>query len=75
MMTRQGTASSEIINALEIRTRASAKDPFDISIPRFAGMADLNAYVMRLRSESGLEEDAIENFYRKYKEKYFNRAA
>jgi hypothetical protein len=72
-MIRQGLPAPEILNALEVRTRASSKDPFDIGTPRFANMADLNAYVARLRNESDLEEDGIEHFYRKYKEKYFTR--
>ena len=72
-MIRRSIAVSEIVNALEVRTRASSKDPFDISIPRFVGIPDLNAYVQRLKSESALENEAIEHFYLKYKEKYFTR--
>ena len=72
-MIRQGLAVNQIVNALEVRTRASSKDPFDLTTPRFLGMADLNAYVLRLRNESSLEKEAIENFYRKYVEKYLTR--
>jgi hypothetical protein len=72
-MIRQGHAPSAIINALEVRTRASAKDPFDLTSMRFPFMPDLNAYVHRLRLEGKYPEEAIENFYRKYIEKYFRK--
>lgn len=72
-MIRQGIAVNQIVNALEVRTRASSKDPFDLTTPRFPGMPDLNAYVSRLRNESSLEKEAIENFYRKYIDKYLTR--
>lgn len=65
-------SSSEILNRLEVRTRATKFDPLDASIPRFSSMRDLNACVSRLKSEGDLPEEAIDGFYRKYKEKYFN---
>jgi hypothetical protein len=72
-MLQKNVSVSEITNALEVRTRASAKDPFDISFPRFVNMHDLSAYIMRLKSETDLESEAIDNFYRKYIEKYFQK--
>ena len=71
-MIRRNTGVSEIVNALEIRTRSSARDPLDISTARFMGLPDLNAYVHKLISEGNLEGEAIENFYRKYKEKFLS---
>jgi len=70
-MLRNQVNPSSIANALEIRTRATKQDPLDISLPRFATIPDLNAFVQRLKEESDLEAEAIDNFYRKYKEKYF----
>ena len=46
--------------------------PLDISLKRFANMTDLNAYVIRLKQESDLPKDAVDNFYRSYKEKFLN---
>jgi hypothetical protein len=72
-MIRQGEMPSTIVNALEIRTRASSKDPFDLTCMRFPFMPDLNAYAHRLRLEGKYADEAIENFYRKYIEKYFKK--
>ena len=72
-MVRRNLAVSEIVNALEVRSRASSKDPFDISIPRFPNKPDLDAYMQRLLNDPNMEREAIENFYRKYNEKYFKR--
>lgn len=69
-MLRSQASPTTIANALEIRTRAAAQDPLDISTPRFASMPDLNAYIYRLRNETDLSSEAVDNFYRKYKEKY-----
>jgi hypothetical protein len=70
-MLSKGRSPEEILNSLEVRTRAPKFDPLDVSMPRFSSMRDLNACVFRLRSEGNLPEEAIDNFYRKYKEKYF----
>lgn len=70
-MIRNQMSPTSIANALEIRTRAQSQDPLDISIPRFSSMPDLNAYIHRLKNESSLPGEAVDNFYRKYKEKYF----
>ena len=72
-MIRKGLDASTIVNALEIRTRAPRFDPFHLDAPRFASMNDLNAYVFKLRHEEKEQPEAIEHFYRKYKDKYFNR--
>ena len=69
---RKGVSPSAISNELEIRTRAPKQDPLDISIRRFASMIDLNAYVLRLRNESDLPKEAVDNFYSKYKEKHLS---
>ena len=69
---RKGVDPSAISNELEIRTRAPKQDPLDISIRRFASMIDLNAYVLRLRNESDLPKEAVDNFYSKYKEKHLS---
>ena len=70
-MLRNQLPPTSIANALEVRTRAQNQDPLDISIPRFSSMPDLNAYIYRLKNESSLPAEAIDNFYRKYREKYF----
>jgi hypothetical protein len=67
---RKGATPTAIANELEIRTRAPKQDPLDISLKRFSNMLDLNAYVLRLRNESELPIEAVDNFYRKYKEKH-----
>lgn len=59
-----------IVNALEIRTRAPKADPFSIEHPRFLKVKDLNAYVLQLRREGKYPMEEIENFYRKYLNKY-----
>ena len=69
---RKGVSPSAISNELEIRTRAPKQDPLDISIKRFISMVDLNAYVLRLRNESDLPKEAVDNFYSKYKEKHLS---
>lgn len=68
---RKGLNAGAISNELEVRTRAPKQDPFDLSQKRFINMIDLNAYVLRLRNQSDLPNEAVDNFYRKYKEKYF----
>ncbi|NOS92999.1 MAG: hypothetical protein HOP30_13830 [Cyclobacteriaceae bacterium] len=68
---RKGLNAGAISNELEVRTRAPKQDPFDLSKKRFINMIDLNAYVLRLRNQSDLPNEAVDNFYRKYKEKYF----
>jgi hypothetical protein len=70
-MLRQQATVTDIANALEVRTRASRVDPLDMSFPRFASMIDLNAYVHLLRGKAEIPSDAIDDFYRKYKTKYF----
>ena len=72
-MIRKGVDATAIVNALEIRTRASRFDPLYLEAPRFGSMNDLNAYVYKLRQEGKEEIEAVENFYRKYKEKYFTQ--
>ncbi|MBX2943590.1 MAG: hypothetical protein KF860_14725 [Cyclobacteriaceae bacterium] len=72
-MIRNQSTVTTIANALEVRTRAPKQDPLDISRPRFASLIDLNAYVHRLKSDSDLPSEAIENFYRKYTSKYFDK--
>jgi hypothetical protein len=72
-MQRKGTPVPSIINALEVRTRAPKLDPFFLDTPRFSHINDLNAYVFRLRNEGKFPKEEIENFYRKYKEKYFKK--
>jgi len=69
---RKGLNPTAISNELEIRTRAPKHDPLDFSIRRFASMIDLNAYVVRLKTDSDLPADAVDNFYRRYKEIHFN---
>ncbi|HRJ31365.1 MAG TPA: hypothetical protein PLV21_02295 [Cyclobacteriaceae bacterium] len=69
-MIERNQQASAIINALEIRTRASKFDPLDTSRPRFTKMRDLNACVYRLKQEGQFTEEAIDAFYRKYKELY-----
>lgn len=71
-MVHRQVPPSEIVNRLEVRTRAERFDPLDTSTPRLSSMRDLNACVTRLRTEGNYSEEAIEAFYRKYKEKYFN---
>jgi hypothetical protein len=71
-LVRKGVSPSAISNELEIRTRAPKQDPLDISIKRFISMIDLNAYVLRLRNESDLPKEAVDNFYSKYKEKHLS---
>jgi hypothetical protein len=70
MVLKQVTPS-EIVNRLEVRTRAPRFDPLDTSIPRFTSMRDLNSCVSRLKSDGDFPDEAINNFYRSYKEKYF----
>lgn len=70
-MVRNQASVTTIANALEVRTRAQQQDPLDISIPRFSSMPDLNAYIHRLKTHTDLSGEAVDNFYRKYKEKYF----
>jgi hypothetical protein len=70
-MVRNQASVTTIANALEVRTRAQHQDPLDISIPRFSSMPDLNAYIHRLKNHTDLSGEAVDNFYRKYKEKYF----
>lgn len=70
-MLRNGASVSQIANALEIRTRSRGIDPLDISTPRFASISDLNAYVHLLGSKSDLSQEVIQDFYNKYKGKYF----
>ena len=72
-MLRRGIPIPTIINTLEVRTRAPRVDPFFLDTPRFATLNDLNAYVFRLRQEGKFEKEEIENFYRKYLEKYFKK--
>lgn len=72
-MIRKGIDATAIVNALEVRTRATRFDPLYLDTPRFSSMNDLNAYVYKLRQEEKEEIEAIENFYRKYKEKYFTQ--
>lgn len=69
---RNGKNPTAIANELQVRTRAPKFDPLDISLKRFANMTDLNAYVIRLKQESDLPKDAVDNFYRSYKEKFLN---
>lgn len=69
---RNRQSPSAIANELQVRTRAPKLDPLDISLRRFSNMIDLNAYVIRLRSDSDLPKEAVDNFYRSYKEKYLN---
>lgn len=71
-MIEMGRSISEIVNALEVRTKASPQDPLDISVCRFPTMRDLNAYVVYLKTETDIPHDAIDSFYEKYKQKYFN---
>ncbi|HEY0652245.1 MAG TPA: hypothetical protein VGD65_03915 [Chryseosolibacter sp.] len=70
-MLRNQASVTEITNALEVRTRASRLDPLDITSPRFASIVDLNAYVHLLKNRSDIPPDALEDFYHKYKAKYF----
>ncbi len=70
-MIRKGQNPTIISNELEVRTRAPKQDPLDISVRRFSNMNDLNAYVIRLKTETDLPKEAIDNFYKKYKEKHF----
>jgi hypothetical protein len=70
-MVRNQATVTDISNALEVRTRAPRQDPLDITFPRFASITDLNAYVHLMRSKSDIPSDAIEDFYNKYKSKYF----
>ncbi len=72
-MIRKGIDATAIVNALEVRTRAPRFDPLYLEAPRFGSMNDLNAYVYKLRQDGKEEIEAIENFYRKYKEKYFTK--
>ena len=68
---RKGNDPTAIVNELEVRTRAPKLDPLDVSVRRFASVIDLNAYVIRLRSESDIPTEAIDHFYIKYKETHF----
>ncbi|MBS1507012.1 MAG: hypothetical protein JSS79_10235 [Bacteroidetes bacterium] len=68
---RNGKEPALIANELQVRTRAPKQDPLDFSLRRFSNMIDLNAYVVRLRTTSDLPTEAVDNFYRNYKEKHF----
>jgi hypothetical protein len=70
-MLRHEATVTDISNALEVRTRASRIDPLDITSPRFASIIDLNAYVHLLKGRSDIPQAALEDFYNKYKSKYF----
>lgn len=72
-MLRKNVSVPEIVNALEVRTRAQSQDLLDYSRPRFSTIPDLNAYIKKLKEDSDLSDEAIEHFYREYKQKYFNK--
>lgn len=66
----KGKDESFIINALEVRSRTSLQDPFNLSFFRFTSIRDLNAYVNKLKNQNDLSMEAIEHFYREYTKKY-----
>lgn len=72
ILLRKGVNSIAIANELEVRTRAQRHDPLDYTIRRFASMVDLNAYVIRLKTSDRHPPEAIDHFYRQYKQKFFN---
>ena len=69
----KGVPMMTICNELEVTSRAPRIDPLSIDTPRFMSPRDLAAYVFRMRQEGKYETEAIENFYRKYQDKYFTR--
>ncbi len=72
-MVRNKANVMAICNALEVRTRAPKYDPLSLEAPRFTSVNDLNAFVFNMREEGKFELEELQNFYRKYMSKFFNK--
>ena len=68
---RRQLPKEAILQDLLIVTREPKTDPLCLEKPRFGRLLDLEQHCFKLRHQGVYDDEVIQNFFAKYKEKYF----